>query len=132
MKIENLTFFINFNKWKMTKIYIQFSSFSLSFSCSKKPRNSSNYFDQRNRGGIIDIYQFDFIKITPHENRKFILLYKLYITNEKWRMSREIILFRDKREKLIDDGSKWSSVSNTLNMDPENLLPVNPPLVGPQ
>ena len=41
-------------------------------------------------------------------------------------------LFRDKREKLIDDGSKWSSVSNTLNMDPENLLPVNPPLVGPQ
>ena len=46
-KIENLTFFINFNE----SIEI--------LEINKKSTNSSNYFDRRNRGGIIDIHRFD-------------------------------------------------------------------------
>ena len=46
-KIENLTFFINFNK----SIEI--------LEINKKSTNSSNYFDRRNHGGIIDIHRFD-------------------------------------------------------------------------
>ena len=65
-KIENLTFFINFNK----SIEI--------LEINKKSTNSSNYFNWRNEG-IIDIHQFDSIKITSYENRKFLTFFINFI-----------------------------------------------------
>ena len=65
-KIENLTFFINFNK----SIEI--------LEINKKSTNSSNYFDRRNHGGIIDIHRFDsnVIKIMEKiENLTFFIIF---------------------------------------------------------